>query len=113
MIVAWQVLRARDSQVEVTLTFIVSYIAFHMAETAGLSGIVSSLTAGFVAKHFMFRNLEGEGAQQFSLHFFSLLAALSEALIFLLLGINIALFHDHFNIAFTGTSPNPKHNPKS
>ena len=86
---------------EVTLTFIVSYIAFQMAETAGLSGIVSSLTAGFVAKHFMFRNLEGEGAQQFSLHFFSLLAAISEALIFLLLGITSR------SSTITSTSPSP------
>jgi hypothetical protein len=41
-----------------------------------LSGIVSSLTAGFVAKHFMFRNLEGEEAQKFSLQLFALLASL-------------------------------------
>jgi len=96
-----KVLRARNSQVEITLTFLFSYTAFQLAETCQLSGIVSSLTAGFVAKRFMFRNFEGQDAKDFSLQFFAILAGLSESLIFLLLGINIALFNEHFDLAFT------------
>ena len=87
---------------QVTLMLIFSYTAFQLAEVAAMSGIVASLTAGFLGKRLMARALHDDSAREFAAQFFHLLAALSEALIFLLLGINIALFTNEFNLAFTG-----------
>ena len=94
-----------------TLMLVFSYAAFQLAEVAAMSGIVASLTAGFLGKRLMARALHDDGVREFAAQFFHLLAALSEALIFLLLGINIALFTDEFNLAFTGayTQQGPAH----
>jgi hypothetical protein len=92
------------SEHQVTLMLIFSYTAFQLAEVAAMSGIVASLTAGFLGKRLMTRALHDDSAREFAAQFFQLLAALSESLIFLLLGINIALFTHDFNLAFTGAS---------
>ena len=49
-----------------------------VAEVAALSGIVASLTAGFLGKRLMARALNNDKTREFAAQFFHLLAALSE-----------------------------------
>ena len=76
---------------DAAIILLCSYLAFELAESLQLSGIVSSLVSGFTMSYYAMHNIS-ENSRQFSKRCIHLLAEVSEALIFFQVGENIPLY---------------------
>eukprot|EP00948_MAST-09A_sp_MAST-9A-sp1_P003264 g3264.t1 len=74
--------------VEICLLIMFAYLPFVLAESIGLSGIVSVLFAGIGMKHYTHRNLSNY-SREASIFVFNVLAQIMESTIFLVLGLSI------------------------
>jgi len=86
--------RTDDHLVEITLTTVAAYGSFLLADDFGLSGVLATITAGFVMGNFKSLNAiseRGKGAVQ---AFWEYAAFVANSLIFLLIGIHEA--HQNF-----------------
>jgi CPA1 family monovalent cation:H+ antiporter len=86
--------RTEDHLVEITLTTIVAYGAFLLAERLGSSGVLASLTAGMVVGNIGWRGFISAGGRNHVLSFWQYGAFLANSIVFILIGINAA-HHAH------------------
>eukprot|EP00850_Spirogloea_muscicola_P013333 SM000090S24295 [mRNA] locus=s90:154015:157323:+ [translate_table: standard] len=73
---------------EACLIVLFPYIAYMLAESFGLTGIVAILFCGILMKHYTYPNLSG-AAQVLAAGFFQLVASLAETFVFIYMGVSI------------------------
>jgi len=84
---------------ETALIALFAYSSYLVAEGLHLSGIVAILFCGIAMAQYAYRNLS-EASQKLSLHFFSILALMTETLVFGYLGLALFAFADQFDPVF-------------
>eukprot|EP01118_Nematostelium_gracile_P013609 TRINITY_DN5163_c0_g5_i1.p1 TRINITY_DN5163_c0_g5~~TRINITY_DN5163_c0_g5_i1.p1 ORF type:complete len:601 (-),score=192.67 TRINITY_DN5163_c0_g5_i1:69-1667(-) len=75
------------------------YSSYLIAEGATLSGIVSILFCGIVMGQYTYENLSAE-SKELTMNFFSIMALLTETLVFGYLGLSLFVFEELFDIGF-------------
>ena len=78
---------------------LVMYLPFLLAEYFELSGIVSILFTGIACKHYTFRNLNARSGAAAEFMFYTM-AFLTEAAVFVDLGLGVFAYTDGYNFAF-------------
>jgi CPA1 family monovalent cation:H+ antiporter len=78
--------RTSDRLVEVTLTMLIAYGSFILAEHFGASGILATLTAGLIVGNYGFLGSISDDGRQGVLHHWDYVAFLANSLIFILIG---------------------------
>ena len=78
--------RTEDSLVEITITMLVAYGSFLLAEHFHASGVLATLTAGMIVGNWAFRGAISEAGTRGVLHHWEYVAFLINSLIFLLIG---------------------------
>jgi CPA1 family monovalent cation:H+ antiporter len=86
--------RTRDPLVEFTLTTLVAYGSFLIAEHLGCSGVLASLTAGLIVGNFGARRAISQHGREILESFWEYIAFLANSIVFLLIGVRAA--HQHF-----------------
>mmetsp|Transcript_38347 Transcript_38347/g.98738 ORF Transcript_38347/g.98738 Transcript_38347/m.98738 type:complete len:536 (-) Transcript_38347:133-1740(-) len=84
--------------VEIGLLVLFPYIAWMLAQGAGLSGIVSILFCGILMAHYCYNNLS-PSAQDHSRRLFKIVATLAELFIFIYLGLALFSFDEFWDCA--------------
>jgi monovalent cation:H+ antiporter, CPA1 family len=82
--------RADDHLVEITLTTVAAYGAFLIAERAGTSGVLASLTAGMVVGNIGWRGYISQSGRGHVLAFWEYAAFLANSIVFILIGLHEA-----------------------
>jgi NhaP-type Na+/H+ or K+/H+ antiporter len=100
----------RFPYLETAAVALFGYSSYLLAEGSGLSGIVSILFCGIVMAQYTYTNLSKESkvsypdmllnCQELSLNFFSIMALLTETLVFGYLGLSLFVFEEVFDIVF-------------
>lgn len=80
---------------EVSLVVIFPYIAYMLADGLLLSGIVAVLFCGIIMGYYTKMNMS-EAAEQWTYHFFKLMASLSELFVFIYMGLTVFLSPNAF-----------------
>lgn len=80
--------RTVDHLVEITLTTIVAYGSFLLAERLAMSGVLATLTAGLLVKNLGWRSAISESGRGHVLAFWAYAAFLANSIIFILIGGN-------------------------
>lgn len=78
--------RTTDRLVEVTLTMLIAYGSFMLAEHLGASGVIATLTAGMVVGNYGFLGSISDSGRSGVLNHWEFVAFLVNSLIFLLIG---------------------------
>ena len=78
--------RTTDRLIEVTLTMLIAFGSFILAEHFGASGILATLTAGLIVGNYGFMGSISEDGRQGVLHHWEYVAFLANSLIFILIG---------------------------
>ena len=86
---------------ELALYMLMMYIPFILAETAGLSGIVTIFFSGMSARRYIQPNVSGDTSRNADV-IFKLAAYLAEVIIFLELGLSVFGLKGSFNWIFIG-----------
>lgn len=89
----------RYPYLETAVVALFGYSSYLLAEGSGLSGIVSILFCGIVMAQYTYENLSKE-SKELSLNFFSILALLTETLVFGYLGLSLFIFEQVFDVVF-------------
>ena len=82
--------RTVDHLVEITLTNIVAYGSFLVAERLGMSGVLATLTAGLLVRNVGWRSAISESGRGHVLAFWAYAAFLANSVVFILIGGNEA-----------------------
>ena len=82
--------RTTDHLVEITLTTIVAYGSFMLAERVHASGVIASLSAGLFVGNFGWRRAISEGGRGHVLAFWEYAAFLVNSVVFILIGMEEA-----------------------
>ena len=90
-----------DACVSGILLLLCCFMSFHAAEALGWSGIIASVTAGMLARHYMRRNMVADGAEGAE-QVLKVLAAAAETFVFVLVGIDSAILTKHLEWSFFG-----------
>ena len=77
--------------VQASLLLLFSYLAYALAEAAGISGIVASLFAGIAMNHYTQKALDRRGRET-SNRAFRMLAFIAETVVFFQVGMNVVLY---------------------
>ncbi|MBZ9673203.1 cation:proton antiporter [Mesorhizobium sp. B2-1-8] len=93
--------RTEDHLVEITLTTIVAYGSFLLAEDLGMSGVLATLTAGLIVGNVGWKGAISANARSHVLAFWEYAAFLANSIVFILIGGHEA--HQPLGI-FAGTS---------
>jgi CPA1 family monovalent cation:H+ antiporter len=93
--------KARDHLLELTLTSVIAYSSFLLAEHFHLSGILSVLVSGLVVAHHLSHKQVTEKGRLIIQSFWEYLAFLSNTFVFLIIGISVAQqsFHEWYYAA--------------
>ncbi len=83
--------RTDDSLVELTLTTLIAYGSFLIADRLGMSGVLATLTAGLIVGNSSELGSISERGRASVFNYWAYLAFLANSLIFLLLGAQVAL----------------------
>jgi CPA1 family monovalent cation:H+ antiporter len=78
--------RTTDRLIEVTLTMLIAFGSFILAEDFGASGILATLTAGLIVGNYGFMGSISEDGRQGVLNHWEYVAFLANSLIFILIG---------------------------
>lgn len=78
--------RTRDHLVEITLTAIIAWSSFLVAEAAGASGVFAALVAGLIVGNLGWRGAISEDGQSHVMGFWEFAAFLANSCLFLLIG---------------------------
>lgn len=78
--------RTTDRLIETTLTTVIAYASFLLAEHWGGSGVIATMTAGLVVGNYGFLGSISDGGRQSVLNHWEFVAFLINSLIFLLIG---------------------------
>ncbi len=81
--------RAEDHLVEITVTIVVAYASFLVAEELHVSGVLSTLTAGMVLGNLGHRGAISEAGREAAHTFWEFAGFISNSLIFLLIGMDV------------------------
>jgi len=82
--------RTKDHLVELTMTTFAAFVSFWVAERMGVSGILATTAAGLVIGNRMGRGSITERGEESIEHFWQFAAFVSNTIIFIVLGINLA-----------------------
>ena len=82
--------RTEDSLVELTLTTLIAYGSFLIADRLGMSGVLATLTAGLIVGNSKELGSISDRGRVSVLNYWAYLAFLADSLIFLLLGAQVA-----------------------
>jgi len=82
--------RTKDHLVELTMTTFAAFVSFWAAESMGASGILATTAAGLVIGNRVGRGSITELGEESIAHFWEFAAFVSNTLIFIVLGINLA-----------------------
>ena len=78
--------RTSDHLVEITLTTIAAYGSFLLAERAGMSGVLATLTAGLIVGNQGWKRAISEGGRSYVMSFWEFAAFLANSIVFILIG---------------------------
>ena len=78
--------RTDDRLVEITLTMLIAYGSFLLAEHFHASGVLATLTAGLIVGNYGFLGSISDDGRQGVLHHWEFVAFLINSLIFILIG---------------------------
>jgi len=84
---------------ESAIVALFGYSSYLLAEGATLSGIVSILFCGIVMGQYTHENLSAE-SKALTMNFFSIMALLTETLVFGYLGLSLFVFEEVFDVVF-------------
>jgi len=82
--------RTQDVLVELTLTTLIAYGAFLLAERSGMSGVLAALTAGLIVGNSRSIGAISKSSRESLINYWAYVAFLANSLIFLLIGAQIA-----------------------
>jgi len=89
----------RYPYLETAAVALFGYSSYLLAEGSGLSGIVAILFCGIIMAQYTYENLSKQ-SKELSLNFFSILALLTETLVFGYLGLSLFVFEEVFDVVF-------------
>jgi len=89
---------------EMTVFMLVSYVPFLCAEALEMSGIVTILFTGMVAKHYTYNNLNGPVSRETATNIIGWLSYFAESIVFFDLGLSFFGLHVKYNFALIGVA---------
>lgn len=91
LIAAFALQRVDDTMIEITITMLVAYGSFLLADQLGFSGVISTVTAGLICGNYATRPTVSPGSLLAMRSFWEYLGFALNSLVFLLMGFEIQL----------------------